>query len=151
VIRYSVCLLIAKVVRLGIWWPQHLLATYSWCMLLSILKCGLLFDQLALYFLLKSFLHIYKLLLQNFKLIQSSWLFICFISIPHDVMLAWILAMALCLCLSVPVTSRCYIERDEWIKLVFGTGVSPAASPVLCLKEIQVSTNMRVLPSGTLF
>jgi len=54
-ISYSVCLLFAKVVRLGIWWPQHLLATYSWCMLLSILKYGLLFDQLALYFLLKSF------------------------------------------------------------------------------------------------
>ena len=41
---------------------------------------------------------------------------------PHDAMLARIVAMALCLCLSVSVslTSRCSVEMDGRIKLVFG-------------------------------
>ena len=36
--------------------------------------------------------------------------------------LARVIAMALCLsvCLSVSVTSRCSIERDGWIELIFG-------------------------------
>jgi len=43
---------------------------------------------------------------------------------PRDAMLARVLAMALCLCLSVSVTSRCSIETDERIGLVFGRGSS---------------------------
>jgi len=55
-------------------------------------------------------------------------------------------------CLSVSVTSRCSIETDGWIKLIFGTEASFDLStyPTLCCKEINVSTNITVLPSGTL-
>jgi len=35
-----------------------------------------------------------------------------------------VLAMAVSVRLSVSVTSRCFIERDKWIDVVFGTEVS---------------------------
>jgi len=50
----------------------------------------------------------------------------------------------MCLCLSF--TSRCSVKRDERINLVFGMEVCPT----LCFKEIEVSTKIRLLPSGTL-
>jgi len=59
-----------------------------------------------------------------------------------DAMLVWIITM--CLCLSF--TSRCSVKRDERINLVFGMEVCPT----LCFKEIEVSTKIRLLPSGTL-
>jgi len=54
-------------------------------------------------------------------------LFLCeFHFCPRDAMLArvLVLAMALCLSVSVSVTSRCSIETDERIGLVFDTGTS---------------------------
>jgi len=61
-----------------------------------------------------------------------------------------VLAMALCLsvrvCLSV--TSRRSIKRNERTNLVFGVEAF-STSPTPRLKEIQVSTKVRVLPSGT--
>ena len=74
---------------------------------------------------------------------------------PRDAMLARLLAMALCLsvCLSVcmSVTSRCSVERDELINLVFWhVGFCRHILPTLCFKETQVSTKTRVLrPSVT--
>jgi len=63
-------------------------------------------------------------------------------------MLARVLAMALCLCLSV--TSRCSIKRDEQINLVLAWDFL-STSPALCFKEIQLSTKISVLLSGTFF
>jgi len=52
-------------------------------------------------------------------------LFLCeFHFCPRDAMLARVLAIALCLSVSVSVTSRCSIETDERIGLVFDTGTS---------------------------
>ena len=65
-------------------------------------------------------------------------------------MLAQVLAMTLCpsVCVCLSVTSRCYVKRDERINLVSDIGLL-SASPTLCFKEIQVSTKVRVLLSGT--
>ena len=43
---------------------------------------------------------------------------------PRDAMLAQVLAKALCLCPSVSVTMRCFIERGARIDLVFGMEAS---------------------------
>jgi len=43
---------------------------------------------------------------------------------PRDAMLARSLAMALCLSVSLYVTSRCSIEKGGRIELVFGTEAS---------------------------
>jgi len=48
------------------------------------------------------------------------------------------------------VTSRCSVETDGRNNLVFGVELL-STSPTLCFKEIQVSTKLRVLPSGTFF
>ena len=55
--------------------------------------------------------------------------------------------MSVCLCLSV--TSWCSIKSNKRINLVFGIGSFFSTSPTLYFKEIQVSTKIRVLPSGT--
>ena len=54
--------------------------------------------------------------------------------------------MSVSVCLSV--TSRCSIETDGRNNLVFGKGASFDQSYTV-FKEIQVSTKIRVLPSGT--
>ena len=69
-------------------------------------------------------------------------------------MLPWVQAIALypclslcvflCVCLSV--TSRCSVKRDE--SGFFALRLS-STSPTLCLKEIQVSREPRVLSSET--
>jgi len=64
----------------------------------------------------------------------------------RDALLAPVLA--LCLCLSV--TSRCSVETDGRINLVLTRGLL-STSPTLCFTQIQVSTKIRVLPSGTFF
>ena len=48
------------------------------------------------------------------------------------------------------VTSRCSVETDGRNNLVFGMELL-STSPTLCFKEIQVSTKLRVPPSGTFF
>jgi len=60
-------------------------------------------------------------------------------------MQARVLAMALCL----SVTNRCSIKTDERIGLVLALTLL-STYPTLCYKKIQVSTKIRVLPSGTL-
>ena len=57
--------------------------------------------------------------------------------------------MALCLCLSVTVTSRCSIETVERIWLVLAWGLL-SNYRTLCCKETQVPSKIRVLPSGIL-
>jgi len=47
------------------------------------------------------------------------------------------------------VTSRCSIKRDERINLVLARGLL-STSPIHCFKDIQVSTKIRVHPSGSL-
>jgi len=58
---------------------------------------------------------------------------------PRDAMLAHVLAMALYPCLSVSVclsvTSRCSINRDEWINVVFGMGASFDQSYTVFLRK----------------
>ena len=69
---------------------------------------------------------------------------------PRDAMPAPVLAMALCPCLSVSVTSRCCsIERVERIGLVLARELL-STCPTLCCKKTQVPLNVKVLPSGTL-
>ena len=63
---------------------------------------------------------------------------------PRYAMLVHVLAMALCL----SVTSQCSVRRNERINLVFGVEAF-SNSPTLCFKEIQLSTKIGVLPSGT--
>jgi len=63
-------------------------------------------------------------------------------------MVARVLAMTLCPCLSV--TSRCSIETDGQDNLVFGMGASFDQSNTV-FKDIQLSPKIRVLPSGSLF
>jgi len=69
---------------------------------------------------------------------------------PRDAMLARVLAMAPCPCLCLSVTSRCSIETDRRNNLVLAWGLL-STSPTLYFMEIQVSTKIRVLPSGTFF
>jgi len=57
--------------------------------------------------------------------------------------------MALCLCLSVTVTSRCSVETVERIWLVLAWGLL-STYRTLCCKETQVPSKIRVLPSGIL-
>ena len=66
---------------------------------------------------------------------------------PRDAMLARVLAMALCPCLSeVGVLSKrmdgiiCFLAREHLL-----------TSYTLCFKEIQVCTKITALPSGTFF
>jgi len=54
------------------------------------------------------------------------------------------IAMASCLCLSVSVISRCSVETDGWI--VFFACRLLSTSPTLWYKEIQLSTEIRVIP-----
>jgi len=58
-------------------------------------------------------------------------------------------AMKLChhsgVCIRLFVTSWRSVETDGWIDLVFGME-APLTSPTFCYKEIQVSTEIRVLP-----
>ena len=63
-------------------------------------------------------------------------------------MLALMLAMALSVSVRLSVTSRWSIEGDEWTDLVLAWGLF-STSPTLCCKEIQVSTEIRALPSET--
>jgi len=67
-------------------------------------------------------------------------------------MLTRLLAMDLRLCLSVSVsvTSRCSIEMDRRMELFLAYGFL-STSPTLRCKRIQISTEIRILPSGTLF
>jgi len=66
-------------------------------------------------------------------------------------MLARVLSMAcVCVLVCLSVTSWCSIEMDGWNNLVFGMGLL-STSPMLCFNEIQVSTKIMVLPSGTFF
>ena len=65
---------------------------------------------------------------------------------PHDAMLARIVAMALCLCLSqVSVLSK-WMDGSSW----FLASRLLSTYPTLCYKEIQVYTKIRVFPTGTL-
>ena len=57
--------------------------------------------------------------------------------------------MCLSVCLSVCLCRRS-IETDERIGLVFGAGASFDLSYTLYCKETQVTSKIRVLPSGTL-
>jgi len=63
-------------------------------------------------------------------------------------MLARVLAMAMCPCLSVCL-SQVGVETDKRIGLVLAWEL-PSTYPTLRYKEIQVSSKIRVLPSGTL-
>jgi len=56
------------------------------------------------------------------------------------------IAMASCLCPSVSVISRCSIETDGRIELVFFASRLLSTSPTLWYKEIQLSTEIRVIP-----
>jgi len=68
-------------------------------------------------------------------------------------MLARVLAVARCLsvrlCLSV--TSRCSIETDTRIDLIFLARRLLSFGPTPCFKKIQVPTKIRALPSGIFF
>jgi len=83
----------------------------------------------------------------NFRRRRDAAVTISLFTRAHDTMLARV-AMAQCLCLSV--TSRCSVEMDGRIELVFGVYRLLSTYPSLCYKEIQVSTKINVLPSGTL-
>ena len=62
-----------------------------------------------------------------------------------DAMLAWVLAMALCLRLSqVGVLQKC-LNESSW----FLARELPSTHPTLCYKGIQVSPKIKELPSGT--
>ena len=64
-------------------------------------------------------------------------------------MLAPVLAVALCLCVRLSITSRwCSVETDGRIELVFSLDTFSTYSTLRC-KEIRVSRKIRVLPSGT--
>ena len=56
--------------------------------------------------------------------------------------------VSVCLYLSVSVTSRCSIETDGRIDLVFGM-MSSFDQSYAVFKEVQVFTKIRVLPSRT--
>jgi len=62
-------------------------------------------------------------------------------------MLARVLAMALCVsvCLCLSVTSRCSIEMDGWIELVFGRWASCDKRDKLDRRRI---TKLTILPSS---
>ena len=63
-------------------------------------------------------------------------------------MLARVLAIAPCPSVCLSVTSRCSIKMDELVNLVLAWRLL-STSPTLCFKEIQISTKIRVLSSGT--
>jgi len=56
--------------------------------------------------------------------------------------------VSVCVCLCLSVTSRCSIETAERIGLFLAWEL-PSTYPTLCCKEIQASTEMRVLSCGT--
>ena len=73
-------------------------------------------------------------------------------SYPRDAMLAWELATALypCPCLSVCLSQVGVLsKRMDGIIWFWACGLL-STSPTLCFKETEVSTNIRVLPTGTL-
>jgi len=63
-------------------------------------------------------------------------------------MLAQVLAMALCPCLCPSAISRCSTETDGRIDLILAWRLL-LTSPTLCCQEIQLSTKIRILLSGT--
>jgi len=65
----------------------------------------------------------------------------------HDAMLAWLLAVVMCLCVSV--TRQYCIEMAAWIELIFACRF-PSICATMYFKEIRVPLKIRVLPSGTL-
>ena len=69
---------------------------------------------------------------------------------PFSAMLAWLLAMASSLCLSVclSVTSRCFIKTAEQINLFFNMGASFHLSYTVLQGNLGTSEN-KILPSGT--
>jgi len=67
----------------------------------------------------------------------------------HDAMLARVLVMALCLSVCLSVTSRCSIETVKRIGLFLAWEL-PSIYPTLSCKEIQISSKIEVLLSGTL-
>jgi len=66
----------------------------------------------------------------------------------RNAMQAWILAMARCLC--PPITSQCSVKTAGRIELVFGMEASFDLFYDRCYNDIQISTKIRVLPSGTM-
>jgi len=69
---------------------------------------------------------------------------LAFLRLPVRPMQVLVLAMTQCLCLSVSVVSRCSVETDEPVELVFAMGV-PATYATLCCNEILVLPKIRVL------
>ena len=73
---------------------------------------------------------------------------------PRDAMLARVLAMTLCLSVSLfvclSVTNRCSIEMVGEIELAFLACRLLSTYPTRCSEEIQVCAKIRALPSGTL-
>jgi len=68
--------------------------------------------------------------------------------IPADDMVTRLLAVVLCL--SVSVTRRYYIETAARIELACVAYELPSTCATLCLKETGAPLKIRVLPSGTL-
>jgi len=69
---------------------------------------------------------------------------------PRDAMLAPVLAIALCLCLSVclpqvGILSK-WMDGSSWFWHIWLL----STYPTLCCKKVQVSTKITVLPFGTL-
>ena len=56
--------------------------------------------------------------------------------------------VSVCLSVCLSVTSRCSVGRDGRSNLVLARGLL-STSPTLCFQEIQVSTKIRIVPSGT--
>jgi len=72
---------------------------------------------------------------------------------PRDAMLARVLAWpGVCLSVCLSITSRCSVETDGRIELVFGMKASLDLTHThTVFNKIQVTPKIRVLPSGTLF
>ena len=70
---------------------------------------------------------------------------------PRDAALARVLAMALCLCLSVCLSQVSVLSKGMNGLIWFLACGLLSTSRMLLFKEIQVSTKIRVLSSGTFF
>jgi len=77
--------------------------------------------------------------------IYAEWFFY-----QHDAMLARVLAVVLCLSVSVSVTSRCSIETVERIRLVFGAGASFHLSYIVLQGNWGIFKTKGIHSSGTL-